>query len=74
MAVGMGDMKAMMRESMSNIKTYEGGHGSARPSQKVNLNGLEKTNTTLKFAGSPRTTTSSGSGGLGLKSPSSRIG
>lgn len=74
-AVGMGDMKAMMRESMSNpynIKTYEGGHGSARLSQKPTLNNLEKTQA-LKFAGSPRTTVSSGSGALGMKSPS-RIG
>ena len=71
-AVGMGDMKAMMRESMSNIKTYEGGHGSARLSQKPTLNGLEKA-TALKFAGSPRTAVSSGSGALGMKSPS-RIG
>jgi len=73
-AVGMGDMKAMMRESMSNIKTYEGGHGSARLSQnKVALNNIDKPNTALKYGGSPRTATATGSGALGVKSPS-RIG
>ena len=66
----MGDMKSMMRESMSNIKTYEGGHGSARLSQKLPLNNLDKTNTALRFGGSPRTTASSG---LGMKSPT-RVG
>lgn len=60
-------MKAMMRDSMSNIKTYDGGHGSARLSQKLTLNNLEKTNTALKFGGSPRAPASSGA--LGMKSP-----
>ena len=64
----MGDMKSMMRESMSNIKTYEGGHGSARLSQKLTLNNLPSA---ARFGGSPRTTASAGA--LGLKSPS-RIG
>lgn len=81
-AVGLGDMKAMMRESMSNIKTYEGGHSSARlsnhASHKLTLNNLDKpnqfSNTALKYGGSPRPPSSSGTGALGLKSPNSRIG